>query len=103
VIPARDDLDAGREDFFGEARRDAKAGCGVLAVGDAEIDLALDDNVRQAIVDYFSSGRADDVTDKKNFHSKGPIFVELELAAVSEPSKQNGPLRRALLGPEPHE
>ena len=103
MIPAGDDFHAGRKDLLGEAWRDTEAGRRILTVGDAEIDLALGDNVRQAIVDYFSSGRADDVTDKKNFHSKGPIFVELELAAVSEPSKQNGPLRRALLGPEPHE
>jgi hypothetical protein len=37
--------------------------------------LALRDDVVQPVVNDFSSGGADDVADKKNFHSKGPISL----------------------------
>ena len=41
MVAAGEDFDAAGEQFLGDARRDAEAGGGIFAVGDAEIDFAL--------------------------------------------------------------
>jgi hypothetical protein len=74
-----DHFDAGGEQLLREAGRDAEAGRRVLAVGDAEIDLALRDDIREAVMHNFSSGRADNITDEEYFHSKGPISLTVEV------------------------
>jgi hypothetical protein len=64
VVAAGEDFDATGEQFLGDARRDAEAGGGVFAVGDAEIDFALGENVRKPVVNDLAAGRADDVADE---------------------------------------
>jgi hypothetical protein len=64
VIAAADHFNAAGKEFLGEARRDSEAGSGIFAIGDAEIDAALRENVRQAVVNDFSAGRADNVSNK---------------------------------------
>ena len=41
VIAAGENLDAGAQQFFDDARSDAEAGSGILAVGDHQIKLLL--------------------------------------------------------------
>ena len=67
VVAAGDHFDAGGEQILGEARRDAEAGGGIFAVGDAEIDVALREDVREAVVNDLAAGRADNVSDEENF------------------------------------
>ena len=50
VVSAGDHFDARGEQFLGDARRDAEAGGGIFAVGDAQIDLALREDIREAVV-----------------------------------------------------
>ena len=64
MVAAGEDFDAAGEQFVGDARRDAEAGGGIFAVGDAEIDFALGEDVREPVVNDLAAGRADDVADK---------------------------------------
>ena len=52
------------EQVLRDSRRDAEAGRGVFAIGDAEIDLALREDVREPVVNDLAAGRADDVADE---------------------------------------
>src|SRR5277367_1379883 len=103
VIAAGDYFRSCSEYFFSEARSDAEAGSGIFTVGDAEVYGALRDDIREAVVNDFASGRADDISDKENLHSGVFSFrtaIELRICSVL---MWSGPLRRAQLGPEPHE
>jgi hypothetical protein len=64
VVAAREDFDAAGEQFVGDARRDAEAGGGIFAIGDAEINFALGEDVREPVVNDLAAGRADDVADE---------------------------------------
>lgn len=66
VIAAGDHLDARREQVLHDARRNAESGRRIFAVGDAQIDLPLGQDIPKAIVDDLASGRADDISDKKD-------------------------------------
>jgi hypothetical protein len=55
--------------FVSEARGDAETGGGIFAVGDAEINLLLGEDVRETVVNDATAGRADDVADEENAHS----------------------------------
>src|SRR5277367_3941389 len=103
VIAAGDDFRSGREYFFGEARSDAETGCGIFAVGDAQVYGAFRDDIREAVMDDFSSGRADNISDKENLHSGGYSFRTANELRICSVPRWSGPLRRAQLGPEPHE
>lgn len=98
VVAAGEDFNAQAEQFLSNPRSDAEARGGILAIGDAKIDLALGENVRQALANDASAGRADNVTDEKNVHS-----FNLVQATQETGEKRSRLLRRALLGPEPHE
>jgi hypothetical protein len=64
MVAAGEDFDAAGEQFVGDTRCDAEAGGGIFAVGDAEIDFALGEDVREPVVNDLAAGRADDVADK---------------------------------------
>lgn len=66
VIAAGDHLDSCREQIMHDTRRYAESGSRVFAVGDAQIDLQLRQDIRKAVVDDLASGRSDDVSDKKD-------------------------------------
>ena len=103
VIAAGDNFGSCCEYFFCEARSDAEAGCRIFTVGDAQVYGALREDVREPVMNDFAPWRADDVSDKENLHSGGFSFrtaIELRICSALTWS---GPLRRALLGPEPHE
>jgi hypothetical protein len=68
VIAAGKDFDAGMKEFVGEARSDTETGGGVFAVGDAQINLLLGEDVREPIVNDAAAGRANDVADEENAH-----------------------------------
>ena len=91
-----------------------KSGSGIFAVGNAEVDLALREDVRETVVNDFAARRSDNVTDKENFQVK--TFLEKRRRPLGAPATpdslgthdtgrmvRSGPLRRAVLGPEPHE
>jgi len=108
VIAAGQSVGASCKEFLDDARRDAKSRGGVLAVDDAEIDLALRKDIREPLVDDFAAGRTDDVTDEEDLQNCA--FLELgdpsltSFAQGHDPCRivRSGPLGRALLGPEPH-
>ena len=50
------------------SRRDPEAGGGVFAVGDHQVDLALRDEVGQAVANDLPARRTNDVSDEKNAH-----------------------------------
>ncbi len=64
MIAAGDHFDAAGEQILGNARRDAEARGGIFAVGDAEIDLALGEDVREPVVNDLAAGRTYDVADE---------------------------------------
>jgi hypothetical protein len=64
VIAAGNHFDAAGKKILGDARRDAKSGRGVFAVGDAQIDFALRENVGEPVVNDLAAGRTDDVADE---------------------------------------
>src|SRR5277367_543400 len=103
VIAAGDDFRSGREYLFGEARSDAETGCSLFAVGDAQVYGALRDDIREAVMDDFASGRADNISDKENLHAGGFSFHTSNELKICSCLAWSGPLRRAQLGPEPHE
>ena len=70
VIAAGENGDAGAEQLLGEARRDAEAGGGVLAIGDDQVQLLVGDHVGQALGDDPAAGRTDNVSDEKNPHDR---------------------------------
>ena len=71
---------------------------GVLAIGDAEVDLALCKDVGEPLLHDLAARGADDVTDKQDLQWIASFASEL--AVHNE--EWSGPLRRASLGPEPH-
>jgi hypothetical protein len=92
VIAAAQDFDAGGEKLFGEARSDAEAGSGIFAIGDAEVDLALLEDVVEAVVDDFAAGRADDVTDEEDFQFGGflePMWLFLHRRLLVTPKRDS--------------
>jgi hypothetical protein len=64
VVAAGKDFDAGVQEVVGDLGSDPEARCGIFAVGDAQIDLALDEDVRQPVVDDFAARGAYDVADE---------------------------------------
>ncbi len=91
VISAGEHIGARREKFLGDPRRDAETGSGILAVDDAQIDLALREDVREPVVNDLAAGRADDIADEK--YSQ---FVESVLFTGGWLTlERSGPLRRA--------
>jgi hypothetical protein len=68
VVSAGENLDSHPKKLFGEAWSDAEAGSGVFAIGDAEIDLAVREDIRKALTHDSAAGRADNVTDEQNSH-----------------------------------
>ena len=70
VIARRQDVDTPIEKFVRNLRRYTKAGCGVLTIQDAEIDLIILLQVFQVLMNDGSTGLPDRITDKKYFHGK---------------------------------
>jgi hypothetical protein len=70
MIAAGDYLDPACEKVLGDARRDAETGGGVLAVGDAQVNFALRENVCEPVVNDLAARRAYDVTDEKDFQTR---------------------------------
>jgi len=64
VVPAGQDIGPGGEKILRDPRRDAEAWRGVFAIDDAEIDLALREDIREPVVNDLAAGRADDVADE---------------------------------------
>jgi hypothetical protein len=67
VVAGRHDVDAEIEELFGERGSDSKAGRGIFAVGDDEVDRVLPSKFRKAVFYDRSSGTAKNVADEKNF------------------------------------
>jgi hypothetical protein len=72
VVAAGDHFDTLREQILRNPRRDAEAGSGVFAVGDAQIDPPLRKDIRQPLVNDFAAGGADNVADEED--SQGMSF-----------------------------
>ena len=64
VVSAGNHFGAGGEYFFRQARCDPETRRGIFAVSDAQVQAALRNDVRQAVVDNFPAGRSDDVADE---------------------------------------
>jgi len=64
VVAAGEDFDPAGEQILGDFGRDAETRGGVLAVGDAEIDLPLREDVRQPLVDDLAAGRTNDIANE---------------------------------------
>jgi hypothetical protein len=64
VVATSDYFRARGEDLFRQPRRNAEPRSGVLPVRDAQVDAALRDDVRQAIVDNLSARRPDNVANE---------------------------------------
>jgi hypothetical protein len=111
VIAAGDHFHSRRENLLGEPRRYAKAGGGILSVRDAEIDRPLREDVGKPVVDDLAARRSHNVSDKEDFHTdlSGAETLNTEYTENGGVHREKmmetrrGPLRRALLGPEPHE
>ena len=56
MIASGDDLDPLCEQFLNDTRGDAETGGGILTVGDAQIDLALGQNIAEALVNDAPAG-----------------------------------------------
>jgi hypothetical protein len=69
MVSTSEDVGARGEKLLRDPRRDAESGRGVLAIDDAEIDLALCKDVRQPFVNDLAAGRADNVANEKDFQS----------------------------------
>jgi hypothetical protein len=70
VIAAGDYFDPACKKVFGDTRRNAKTGGGVFAVGNAEVNFALRENVCEPVVNDLAAGRAYDVANKKDFQTR---------------------------------
>jgi hypothetical protein len=70
VIAAGDYFDPACKKVFGDARRDAETGGGVFAVGDAEVNFALRQNVCEPVVNDPAARRAYDVANEKDFQTR---------------------------------
>ncbi len=92
MVAARDDLDAQVEKLFGDFRSDAKAGSGVFAIGNHQINLAVLDQVDKAFLNNLTPGKADNVADEQYSHGE---------TKLSETQKWSGLLGRGQLGREP--
>ncbi len=68
MVSACEHFYAEAQELFGDFRGDAKAGGGILAVGDHQINLAVLHKVGEALLNDVASGRADDVADEKGAH-----------------------------------
>ena len=68
VISRREQIDFQFQEFFSDLRRDAKAGCGVFHIGNAEIDPVLLDQAVQFFMQNPASGFPEDVADKEDSH-----------------------------------
>jgi len=107
VIAAGDYFDPAGKKVFGDTRRDAKTGSRVFAVGDAEVDFALRENVCEPVVNDLAARRAYDVANEKDFQTRTFPRKIRSLDSVRSGRRcwshqRSGPLGRALLGPEPH-
>lgn len=65
MVASREGVNPGGEEFLGEARGDAIAASGVLAVSDDEVERVAAAEFRQQTRDREPSGCADDVADEK--------------------------------------
>ncbi len=68
MVAAGQDVDSQAEEFLGDLGRDAETARGVFAVGYAEIDLVLLEDVFQVVGDNGAAYVGEDVADKKNVH-----------------------------------
>jgi hypothetical protein len=64
VIPARDHFNARGQELFGKTRGDAETGGGVFAVGNAQVDDSLREDVPQALVHDLAARRTHNVADE---------------------------------------
>jgi len=55
----------------------SKTGSGIFSIGDAEINLPLHQDVRQAVVNDLAAGRANDVSDEK-YPQNRPFLAKIE-------------------------
>jgi len=124
VVTAGQNFDPRREQLLGNPGRNAEARCGVLAVGDHQVDLARLHNVGKPIGDNVPAWRTHDVANKQNFHLlslSGPAPARRRRTCLPQAGlsvahgfrkihhrgnawfhkKRRGPLRRVELDPEP--
>src|SRR5262249_37821848 len=69
MIPERHHIDAGRDQIVINPRRDARAACGILGVGNDKIELFPLHQPAQLAADNLPPRLAHDVTDQKNPHT----------------------------------
>jgi hypothetical protein len=63
-------IDAKIEKFLGERRSDSKSRCGILAIGDYQIDRVLLAKLGQAILNNVPPRAAKNVSNEKNFQNR---------------------------------
>ena len=70
MIPSGDKVDAAGEHFFGSLSGQPKPACGVLAIGDAGMDLMLLSKQRYATLERLASRGADHVPDNHEVQAR---------------------------------
>lgn len=70
VVSGGDDMSAEIEDLFGERRGNAEAARGVFAIDDKKVDGMSFEQVREVLAYDVAAGRAEDVADEEDIHSK---------------------------------
>jgi hypothetical protein len=66
VVPESDRVDSGREEAVRQPRRDPDSVGDVLPVRDADVDLELRAQRRQALLERLPAGGSDDIGDEQN-------------------------------------
>jgi hypothetical protein len=79
VVAERDRIGAGVDQLVIDRLGDAEAAGRILAVDDDEIELPLLSQGGKSIVHHRAAGPAQDVSDKKNTHSRPPAIDHFPL------------------------
>ena len=82
VIAAGDDFNSAGKKILSDARRNAESRGGIFAVGDAKINAALREYVREPVVDDLAPGRTYDVANEEDFQMKAFPVASLGLSAA---------------------
>jgi hypothetical protein len=70
MVAASQYLDPHSQQVVRKPRRDAKAGCRILAIGNHQINLPLRDNIRQPVLHDLPARRTYDVPYEKYAHEE---------------------------------
>lgn len=83
MVAGRDHVRSHVEELFCNGRRNSEAACGIFSVNHQKIDGIAFKYVRQMFAYDVAAGRAKDIADKKNIHSKSLHWLPYAAAAHS--------------------